>query len=192
MTIKNQKLSVLCMLIFLTDTGDVAGASPMHPSGVLHQVPTLAASDSGFYSSYNPGSVQVRLENYCVFNNYNCCVFRTPTTALPQLKVSQSWVEDLGSSQQQFKVNIRLTMIDLEYFVTTLFSSGRRRLSSNADMPDYGSWCSLQRRWMSMVENSLSPSEYNNQSHPDMNLQHFGIKSTSLCQNDSLKYALYS
>ena len=119
-------------------------------------------------------------------------VFRTPTTALPQLKVSQSWVEDLGSSQQQFKVNIRLTMIDVEYFDTTLFSLGRRRLSSNADMPDYGSWCSLQRRWMSMVENSLSPSEYNNQSHPDMNLQHFGIKSTSLCQNDSLKYALYS
>ena len=93
----------------------------MHPSGVLHQVPTLAASDSGFYSSYNPGSVQVRLENYCVFNNYNCCVFRTPTTALPQLKVSQSWVEDLGSSQQQFKVNIRLTMIDRVFCYHSVF-----------------------------------------------------------------------
>ena len=32
----------------------------------------------------------------------------------------------------------------------------RRRLSSHADLPDYGSWCSLQRRWTSMVENSLS------------------------------------
>ena len=36
---------------------------------------------------------------------------------------------------------------------------GRRRLSSNADMPDYGSLCSLQRRWLSMVENSLSPND---------------------------------
>ena len=35
-------------------------------------------------------------------------------------------------------------------------SQTRRRLSSHADLPDYGSWCSLQRRWMSMVENSLS------------------------------------
>ena len=39
---------------------------------------------------------------------------------------------------------------------TDLPSQTRRRLSSHADLPDYGSWCSLQRRWMSMVENSLS------------------------------------
>ena len=34
----------------------------------------------------------------------------------------------------------------------------RRRLSSNADTPDYGSLCSLQRRWLSAVESSLAPS----------------------------------
>ena len=35
----------------------------------------------------------------------------------------------------------------------------RRRLSSNADTPDYGSLCSLQRRWLATVENSLSPND---------------------------------
>eukprot|EP00092_Neocalanus_flemingeri_P017277 GFUD01018683.1.p1 GENE.GFUD01018683.1~~GFUD01018683.1.p1 ORF type:complete len:874 (+),score=143.39 GFUD01018683.1:108-2729(+) len=43
----------------------------------------------------------------------------------------------------------------------------QRRLSSNADMPDYGSLCSLQRRWLSMVENSLSPNEFSSPSLPD-------------------------
>jgi len=43
----------------------------------------------------------------------------------------------------------------------------RRRLSSNADMPDYGSLCSLQRRWLSMVENSLTPNEFSPPSLPE-------------------------
>lgn len=43
----------------------------------------------------------------------------------------------------------------------------RRRLSSNADMPDYGSLCSLQRRWLSMVENSLSPNDLSSPSFLD-------------------------
>ena len=37
-------------------------------------------------------------------------------------------------------------------------NQGRRRLSSNADTPDFGSLCSLQRRWLSAVESSLAPS----------------------------------
>ena len=37
-------------------------------------------------------------------------------------------------------------------------NQARRRLSSNADTPDYGSLCSLQRRWLSAIESSLAPS----------------------------------
>ena len=36
----------------------------------------------------------------------------------------------------------------------------RRRLSSNADIPDYGSWCSLQRRWRSSMESCLTPGDH--------------------------------
>lgn len=43
----------------------------------------------------------------------------------------------------------------------------RRRLSSNADTPDYGSLCSLQRRWLASVENSLSPNDLSSPSFLD-------------------------
>ena len=68
---------------------------------------------------------------------------------------------------------------------------GSRRLSSNADMPDYGSWCSLQRRVMSMVDSSLSPlTQFSSQ--PNMvgiaqpGTSH-GLKSASLCQTENLR-----
>lgn len=77
--------------------------------------------------------------------------------------------------------------------VKTGTGAGRRRLSSNADMPDYGSWCSLQRRWMSMVENSLTPTEFSHsQSHANITNPHFGsspgIKTASLSHNENLKW----
>ena len=70
--------------------------------------------------------------------------------------------------------------------------AGRRRLSSNADMPDYGSWCSLQRRWMSMVENSLTPTEFSqSQSHANITNPHFGsspgTRTGSLSNTENLK-----
>lgn len=67
---------------------------------------------------------------------------------------------------------------------------GSRRLSSNADMPDYGSWCSLQRRVMSMVDSSLSPiTQFSSQPNmAAMTGTSSGVKSASLCQNENLRY----
>lgn len=66
-----------------------------------------------------------------------------------------------------------------------------RRLSSNADMPDFGSWCSLKRRVMSMVDSSLSPmTRFNSQPNMVVMAQTGtspGIKSASLCQNENLR-----
>lgn len=66
-----------------------------------------------------------------------------------------------------------------------------RRLSSNADMPDFGSWCSLQRRVLSMVDSSLSPiTQFSSQ--PNMMATATAgsspcLKSASLCQNENLR-----
>ena len=68
---------------------------------------------------------------------------------------------------------------------------GIRRLSSNADMPDFGSWCSLQRRVLSMVDSSLSPiTQFNSQ--PNMMAAATAgssscLKSASLCHNENLR-----
>ena len=66
-----------------------------------------------------------------------------------------------------------------------------RRLSSNADMPDFGSWCSLKRRVMSMVDSSLSPmTQFNSQPNMVVMAQTGtspGIKSASFCQNENLR-----
>ena len=76
----------------VTEPEVLAGPHGPHPPA-LPQVSSLAASDSGYYSSCSPSS---------------CLTLDSQT-----------------------------------------------ELSSHADLPDYGSWCSLQRRWQSVVENSL-------------------------------------
>ena len=58
-------------------------------------------------------------------------------------------------------------------------SQTRRRLSSHADLPDYGSWCSLQRRWLSMVENSLASLSGQHSSCPS-------CRTAPVIQHDSL------
>ena len=68
----------------------------------------------------------------------------------------------------------------------------RRRLSSNADMPDYGSWCSLQRRVISMVDSSLSPiTQFSSQPIMVSMAQsgtNPGPKSASLCHKENLRF----
>ena len=141
------------------------------PQGVLQQVPTLAASDSGFYSSYTPGSVQVLIN--LLKNSASICIFQNSYNSFATVD-SEADLEVGGGG------------------VRGGSGAGRRRLSSNADMPDYGSWCSLQRRWMSMVENSLTPTEFSHsQSHANITNPHFGsspgIKTASLSHTENLK-----
>jgi len=124
--------------------GDLYGVSPMYSQSVIQHPQGLAASDSGFYSTYSPGSIQNSFNSFATVESDSD--LGVPGTARPQ--------------------------------------SGRRRLSSNADMPDYGSWCSLQRRYMSMIENTLSPPEINSHSQP--NIPHMGSKPCQINQSDSL------
>ena len=70
---------------------------------------------------------------------------------MPQ--VSSLTTSDSGYSSHSSQSCTSFPSLDTD---ADLPSQTRRRLSSHADLPDYGSWCSLQRRWMSMVENSLS------------------------------------
>ena len=135
------------------------------------QVPTLAPSDSGFYSHGNPSSVQVLYVFISIFSTF--------------------------STQFQNSVNSSFVTVDSESDLggecsVSRGGHGSRRLSSNADMPDYGSWCSLQRRVMSMVDSSLSPmTQFSSQPNMVAMVQagtNPSLRSASLCQNESLRY----
>ena len=140
----------------------------MLPPGILPQVPTLAPSDSGFYSHGNPSSVQVKI---VIFTFFLCNFFQN---SLNSSFVTVDSESDLGGE-------------------CSVARTGHvsRRLSSNADMPDFGSWCSLKRRVMSMVDSSLSPmTRFNSQPNMVVMAQTGtspGIKSASLCQNENLR-----
>lgn len=82
-------------------------------------MPPLSASDSGFYSSCNPGSPQTSFNSFATVDS------------------ESDLVAGAAGAKQ----------------------STRRRLSSNADIPDYGSWCSLHRRWMASMETGLAPAD---------------------------------
>ena len=69
---------------------------------------------------------------------------QSPPVPLPQ-------AQSLPASDSGYYSSYSYTSLNLH----TLDSQSD--LSSHADLPDYGSWCSLQRRWASVQENSLSP-----------------------------------
>ena len=71
------------------------GSSPMLPPGILPQVPTLAPSDSGFYSHGNPSSVQVKIVIF---------MFLAPTGA-----------------QEEGKLDLRLSVRLSVYFMHSSF-----------------------------------------------------------------------
>ena len=91
------------------------GSSPMLPPGILPQVPTLAPSDSGFYSHGNPSSVQVKI---VIFMFFKIISFRILwIVALWLWIVSQILVENVVLQEQAMLVEDCLQMLTCQTLV---------------------------------------------------------------------------